>query len=186
MRVIAGEMGGQRLKAVPGKNTRPTTDKIKESMFNRIGPYFDGGIGLDFYAGSGALGIEALSRGIEKIYAFENNRKAQATIRDNVETLRLTDRYELLRGDNRHGLKNLLAREKGLQFDLVLLDPPYEGQKLLEILEEFQELDCLADDAIILCELGKEDDLPEVIGQLERWQDVTMGITRLVTYRYRV
>lgn len=183
MRVIAGEMGGRRLKAVPGKNTRPTTDKIKESMFNRIGPYFDGGIALDFYAGSGALGIEALSRGIEKVYAFENNRKAQTTIQDNVSTLKLDDRYQLLREDNRRGLKNLLDREPGLQFDLVLLDPPYEGQRLLEILESFQDLDCLAAGAVVLCELGKEDDLPEDIGQLERWQDVTMGITRLVTYR---
>ncbi len=67
MRVISGSQKGRILKAVPGKNTRPTTDKVKEAIFNMIGPYFDGGYGLDLFAGSGGLGIEGLSSGLDKV-----------------------------------------------------------------------------------------------------------------------
>ena len=76
MRVVSGNYKGKGLKAVPGNSTRPTTDKVKEAMFNMIGPYFDGGIGLDLFAGSGGLGIEALSRGLDKVIFVDRDAKS--------------------------------------------------------------------------------------------------------------
>lgn len=88
MRVISGEHRGRKLVAVPGKGTRPTTDKIKESIFNMIGPYFSGGIALDLYAGTGGLGIEALSRGIERCVFVERDPKAFSVVKQNVAACR--------------------------------------------------------------------------------------------------
>lgn len=84
MRIIAGEYGGRRLKAVPGMKTRPTTDKVKEAMFNMIGPYFNGGKSLDLFAGSGGLSIEAVSRGITTATLIDHQYQAIKTIRDNI------------------------------------------------------------------------------------------------------
>ena len=82
MRIIAGKFGGRRLKAVPGMKTRPTTDKVKESMFNIIGPYFDGGNVLDLFAGSGGLSIEAVSRGADQAYLIDRQYQAIKTIKE--------------------------------------------------------------------------------------------------------
>ena len=84
MRVVSGKCKGQSLKAVPGNSTRPTTDKVKEAIFNMIGPYFEGGLGLDLFAGSGGLGIEALSRGLERVIFVDRDKSAIGTIHDNL------------------------------------------------------------------------------------------------------
>src|SRR5699024_8993031 len=87
MRVIAGSCKGRYLKPVRGTFTRPTTDKVKEALFNRIGPFFDGGWGLDLYSGSGALGIEALSRGLDRMIFVDRNPQATKTIKENVRRI---------------------------------------------------------------------------------------------------
>ena len=89
MRVVSGICKGRALKAVPGNTTRPTTDKVKEALFNMIGPYFEGGIGLDLFAGSGGLGIEALSRGLDKVIFIDRDGKAIQTIHENIKTCKL-------------------------------------------------------------------------------------------------
>ena len=99
MRVISGERKGMRIKAVPGDQTRPTTDKVKESLFNVIGPYFDGGKALDLFAGSGGLGIEALSRGCDEAVFVDQHFKAIQTIKENLETTRFTERSRVLKKD---------------------------------------------------------------------------------------
>ncbi|RPA61310.1 16S rRNA (guanine(966)-N(2))-methyltransferase RsmD [Aerococcus agrisoli] len=184
MRVIAGKYGKHRLKAVPGNNTRPTTDKIKESLFNIIGPYFDEDTRvLDFYAGSGALGIEAISRGAAEVYGFEKNRQAIATIKENVAAVGIEDQYTLKAGDNRKAIGQLRLEKPDLQFDLVFLDPPYKGQQLVDVIESFLADNWIAADGRLVCELSKEDVLPEAFGPLQVVKDVTYGITRLVIYR---
>lgn len=96
MRVIAGERKGHALKAVPGNNTRPTTDKVKESLFSIIGPFFDGDMVLDLFAGSGGLGIEALSRGAERAVFIDQAALAIKTIRQNLEGCHFTERAEYI------------------------------------------------------------------------------------------
>lgn len=184
MRVIAGKFGKHRLKAVPGNNTRPTTDKIKESLFNIIGPYFDEDTRvLDFYAGSGALGIEAISRGAAVVYGFEKNRQAQTTIKENIASVRIEDQYVLKGGDNRKTLQQLRHEDKDLQFDLVFLDPPYKGQQLEDVINRFLADNWLSPNARVICELDKQNTLPESFGSLKKIKDVTYGITRILVYR---
>ncbi len=122
MRIVAGEARGVRLAPVP-EGVRPTADRVREALFNSLGQFFDGGEVLDLYAGTGALGIEALSRGYERATFVEKNRRAAAVIRENLGRTRLTDRAEVVRGDVR-GEVERLARE-GREYRLIFADPPY-------------------------------------------------------------
>src|SRR4051794_41215753 len=97
MRVVSGSSKGKTLKAVPGSTTRPTTDKVKEALFNMIGPYFDGGIGLDLFAGSGGLGIEGLSRGLEKVIFIDRDAKAIQVIHENIKSCHFEEKTEVYR-----------------------------------------------------------------------------------------
>jgi len=128
VRVIAGSKKGHTLVAPRGTDTRPTSDRVRENIFNLVGP-LDGAKVLDLFAGSGALGIEALSRGAASAVFVENDREAQRTIERNLEKLRLTG-ARVVRGDALF----TLAQETmaGAKYDLVLLDPPYD------MLEEIQ------------------------------------------------
>ncbi len=97
MRVVAGEFGGRKLKTLTGNNTRPTTDKVKGAMFNMIGPYFEGGAALDLFSGSGSLGIEAVSRGMEQAVLVEKNYRAMEIIRENVSMTKRDASFQLMK-----------------------------------------------------------------------------------------
>src|SRR6478735_8296200 len=137
MRVVAGLYKGHALKAVPGYSTRPTTDKVKEAIFNMIGPFFEGGTALDLFGGSGGLGIEALSRGIDKVIFVDRDQKAIQTIKGNLETCQFVEHAEVYRNEAFRALKAIVKRD--IQFDLILLDPPYKQQKLIELIEEINK-----------------------------------------------
>lgn len=124
MRVIAGKYKGHRIQAVPNKLTRPTTDKVKEALFQIIGPFFDQGICLDLFAGSGALGIEAISRGMEKAIFVDKQPKAISVIHTNVRQLGIDSQVEIYRNDALRALKAIKKRE--LKLDMIFLDPPYQ------------------------------------------------------------
>ena len=138
MRIISGEFGGRHLRAVPGKNTRPTTDKIKESLFNILGGYFDGGVMLDMYAGSGGVAIEAVSRGMDHAFLFENNRQAIQTIEQNIDITKSPDQFTLLKQNVKHGLKILATREEFKPISLVFMDPPYRLQEIIHDIEQLE------------------------------------------------
>jgi len=150
MRVIAGDFKGRRVSTVDGVNTRPTTDKIKESMFNIMGQFFVGGRALDLFAGSGSLGIEALSRGMEQAVFIDVNYNATRIIKENISNLKLQDRTEVYRTDAFKAL-NVLAK-KGLKFDLILLDPPYGKLEITELLDKIVKNNLLNNDGLIMCE----------------------------------
>src|SRR5690606_38226907 len=135
MRVITGEYGGRRLKAVPGENTRPTTDKIKESLFNMIGPYFDGGNCLDLFAGSGGLAIEAVSRGMDKAVLIDKAPAAIKVIQENIAVTKEEEKFKVIRGDAARVINNLKSEQQ--VFDLVFLDPPYANNKFFLKLEQY-------------------------------------------------
>ncbi|WP_255366242.1 16S rRNA (guanine(966)-N(2))-methyltransferase RsmD [Exiguobacterium sp. KRL4] len=163
MRVISGERKGMRIKAVPGDQTRPTTDKVKESLFNVIGPYFNGGKALDLFAGSGGLGIEALSRGCDEAVFVDQSFKAVQTIKENLETTRLTDRSRVLRKDVTVALAELATEEP---FKLIFLDPPYAKEQLADQVAYIEQHDMLTDNGVIICEHGSETELPDQMGRL--------------------
>lgn len=132
MRIIAGQWGGRRIKVPPGRDTRPTTDRIRESWFSAMGPAVQGARVLDLFAGSGSLGLEALSRGASNAVFVELARKALAALEDNVATLDAQGVTEVVRGD----ALAWAARLEAGAFDLALADPPYErgfAQRLLDL-----------------------------------------------------
>lgn len=180
MRVISGTCKGRPLKAVPGNQTRPTTDKIKETMFNVIGPYFTGGIGLDLFAGSGGLGIEALSRGLDKVIFVDRDMKAIQTIKANILLCGLNEKTEVYRNDAERALKAVIKR--GLQFNCIFLDPPYEKQKLLSLLQIIDENALLSDDGTIICEHGADVVLPTEVGCLKQGKTGDFGSIGLTIY----
>jgi pantetheine-phosphate adenylyltransferase/16S rRNA (guanine(966)-N(2))-methyltransferase RsmD len=122
VRIIAGTARGIRLAPVP-RDVRPTSDRVRESVFNALGQFFDGGDVLDLYAGTGALGIEALSRGCERAVFVEKDGRAVATIRENLRRARLADRAEVVRDDVGRALERMLT--DGRAFNLIFADPPY-------------------------------------------------------------
>ncbi|HWV39489.1 MAG TPA: 16S rRNA (guanine(966)-N(2))-methyltransferase RsmD [Vulgatibacter sp.] len=123
MRIVAGSAKGRRLAAPAGTGTRPTSDRIRESIFDILGQRFDGGAVLDLFAGSGAMGLEAISRGAERAVLVERGREAAAICEANAASLGFRDRVEVLRADAAGALRTLEGR--GARFDLVFLDPPY-------------------------------------------------------------
>jgi len=129
MRVIAGVLGGQRIDTPHGTAVRPTTDRVREAIFNSLGSLgvVDGAVVLDLFAGSGALGIESLSRGAESCTFIEQDRAVAQVISDNVDRLGLGDRSEVRIGD-------AVRLASGLEADLVFADPPYGYDKWSELL----------------------------------------------------
>lgn len=182
MRVVSGTCKGRPLKAVSGTGTRPTTDKVKESIFDMIGPYFEGGIVLDLFAGSGGLGIEALSRGIERGVFVDRDYGAFQTVKANLDLCKLSDRAEIYKNDSQRALKALIKRK--LSFDLIMLDPPYKKQKLVELLEEISKHKILNDNGYIVCEHSHDVMLPEHINGLVIRRKEVYGITAVTIYHW--
>jgi 16S rRNA (guanine966-N2)-methyltransferase len=182
MRVVAGTRKGHPLLAVPGKNTRPTVDKVKESIFNIIGPYFDGGLALDLYAGTGGLGIEALSRGVDRCIFVDNNGKAIQVVKENLKSTRFLEQAEVYRNDANRALAILCKR--GLKFDLVFLDPPYATQTIESQLAILESNGLLSPQAIVVAEHDASDALKDEIGELRKIKESTYGNTTISIYTY--
>src|SRR5699024_303336 len=157
MRVIAGKYKGRRLKAVPGNATRPTTDKIKEAMFQVMGPFFEEGKCLDLFAGSGGLGTEALSRGMEKAIFIDKQAKAIQTIKENIKQLSTDIQYEVFKNDANRALHVLHKREE--QFDLILLDPPYKKVDYNILINNILKYGLLKEDGMLYCEHDPKEQL---------------------------
>ncbi|GGG12745.1 16S rRNA (guanine(966)-N(2))-methyltransferase RsmD [Paenibacillus abyssi] len=183
MRVIAGEAKGRPLKAVPGNHTRPTTDKVKEAMFSMIGPFFDGGIALDLFAGTGGLGIEALSRGVERAVFIDLDRHSIEVIRRNVEAAGMTGRAEIYKNEAERAIKLLQKRE--LSFSLVFLDPPYKLKNADALMLELAQRGMLEEDAIIVVEHESGHRYAEQFGGFEQYKQSQYGETTVSVYAYR-
>lgn len=182
MRIVSGEYGGRTLKSVSGKNTRPTTDKVKESLFHMIGPYFDGGHALDLYAGSGALGIEAVSRGMDKAYLVDMNHLAIRTIGENVTITKEPEKFTIWKMKDLHAIDQL--SRQNVSFDLVLLDPPYAKQQLQIVILELIEKKLLNDHAVIVCETDKDVSLEINNKSLNFIKDKIYGTTKISLYEW--
>ncbi|KRM23841.1 16S rRNA (guanine(966)-N(2))-methyltransferase RsmD [Latilactobacillus graminis] len=182
MRIIAGEFGGRRLKAVPGTKTRPTTDKVKEAMFSMLGQFFDGGQVLDLYAGSGGLAIEAVSRGMDHAYLVDRQYAAIQTIEENIAVTKMPECFTIWKTSAEKALVKLA--ENGVQFNLILLDPPYREQQMLLQLQQFVDLGLLAPDATILCETDTTVDYPTAIPHYRLKRQQNYGITEVTIFKF--
>ncbi len=179
MRIVAGKFGSRKIQAVPGTATRPTTDKVREAIFSRIGPYFEGGCMLDLFAGSGAMSLEALSRGFKQSILVEIDPRACHTIEQNVQTLGVQTQITVIRQRAEKALKRLA----GKQFDLVFMDPPYAQQQIADLLSQLMEQNLVKPQGAVIAECHARDLLPERIGRLWCVKTVTYGITRITYYK---
>lgn len=147
-----------------------------------IGPYFDGGVALDLFGGSGGLGIEAISRGIDKAIFVDRDNKAIKVIHQNLESCRIQEQAEVYRNDAERAIKALIKRE--ISFDLILIDPPYKDQKIVSLISVMDQHGLLHNDGLIMAEHGNDVVLPEAIGRLVKVRAENYGITAISIYKY--
>ena len=153
MRVIAGSAKSMPLKTIAGMETRPTTDRIKETLFNMLQPHLCESRFLDLFAGSGGIGIEALSRGADYCAFVEKNRKAAAVIRENLRFTKLEDRGQIYTGDVFQVLVQLEGEEP---FDCIFMDPPYQKELEKQVLEVLKHASYVTKDTLIVVEASME------------------------------
>jgi 16S rRNA (guanine966-N2)-methyltransferase len=173
MRVIGGEFRSRRIKTLPGLETRPTPDRLRETLFNVLAPVMGDSIFLDAYAGSGAVGIEALSRGARRAIFVEKNRAAVDVIRENLSTLGLEKRAEVFTG------KTLIVLER-VAADIVFLDPPYE--KEIEYESALTTLGSSTNRLVIAQHASRATLKPEY-GNLKRYRLLKQGDNSLSFYQ---
>jgi 16S rRNA (guanine(966)-N(2))-methyltransferase RsmD len=159
MRVITGTAKGRRLETLDGLDTRPTVERVKEAVFSAICFDVEGRAVLDLFAGSGQMGIEALSRGAKSCLFVDRNRQAVATIERNLKNTNLAQNATVLCGDS----LSVLSGQRG-PFDLVFLDPPYAAELMLPSLERLS--DKMAVGGIAVCETDRDTVLPDTVGML--------------------
>lgn len=180
-RIISGKAGGIRLRSVPGSGTRPITDRVKEALFNIIGPEIEGASFLDLFAGTGSVGIEALSRGASYVCFLDTSRQAIATIRENLRLTHLEQGAEVLHMDAFVFLKRSPTRA----FDFIFIAPPqYKGlwEKALQTLDSNPAW--LSPDGTVIVQIDPNEYKPlEQLTHLEKIEQRHYGSTELVFYR---
>lgn len=181
MRVIAGSRRGTRLQSLRGLRTRPTADRIKESLFNMLAEDVPGARVLDLFAGTGGLGIEALSRGAFNACFVEQSPKAAAVLRANIARTHFEDAAIIIVADVFRALPKL-AR-KGDVFDLVFIDPPYADTVGTRCVQSVAALNLLSSDGVVVVEHAAEEELPERIENFAKIRSVRYGRTVLTLYR---
>lgn len=174
MRVITGTARGRRLKTPENYDIRPTTDNVKESLFNIIQFDVEGRKVLDLFAGTGQLGIECLSRGADSVVFVDESREAVNIVKDNLKTCGLSasvlqmDALSYLRGCGK--------------FDLIFVDPPYDSNLYEEVLKIINSVDILSDGGIIICEARRERQLPEMTEPYRKLREYHYGKVKLCKY----
>ena len=174
MRVITGTARGRRLKELPGMETRPTTDKVKESIFNIIQFDIEGRRVLDLFAGTGQLGIECLSRGADSVVFIDQSREAVKIIKENLKAC---------------GLSAPVLQQEALSylhgcgsFDLIFVDPPYDSGLYEPVLNVINSVDILSDGGIIVCESRRETPMPELAAPYQKRREYRYGKVKLTLY----
>ncbi len=155
MRVIAGSARRLRLVTPEGNDTRPTQDRIKETLFNMIQNQVPGAVFIDLFSGSGGIGIEALSRGASKAYFIENAQAAYKCILENLKTTHFEDVATVLKQDVVLGLRNIREKEA----DIVFIDPPYHGELYERTLSQLAQMDYVTENTMIIVEAAKDFDM---------------------------
>lgn len=162
MRIISGKYAKRNLFTLKSRKTRPTSDKVKESLFNSLGQFFNGGQVLDLYAGSGALGIEAVSRGYSHATLIDINYAAVNIIKKNVALTKEEDRFSVFKMSSKVALEYF--KEHQQKFDLVFLDPPYAKQKIKMDMTKMLQDNLLNDQAYVVAETDDETKIGEIDG----------------------
>lgn len=181
MRVIAGRLKGIKLKMVPGNHVRPTSDRVKESIFQVLGPYFNGGTVLDLFAGSGQLGLEALSRGVDYVVFVDRSPKSIHTIKQNIALTKMESNTRVIKQDTLSACR--ILGKKALQFDYIFVDPPYHRDLLLPVLQEISTQQLLSSNGRVIVERENTNQIPIEIGRLKKEMERPYGSTSIDIYQ---
>jgi 16S rRNA (guanine(966)-N(2))-methyltransferase RsmD len=187
VRIIAGEFRSRKLRTLDGQATRPTSDRLKETLFNLVQSRISGSTFLDCFAGSGNVGIEALSRGAALVVFVEASQRAVKMIRENLSLLGVGEshRCQVVSQTAETGLKSM--GRGGRKFDIVFLDPPYaEKDEYPRALEQLQNYELIKDEALVIAEHSKFLSLPVQVMRLERQREVRHGDSVLSLFRLQV
>lgn len=180
MRIIAGKYRSRIIKSLSGDNTRPTTDKVKEALFNTIGPYFEDVNLLDLFAGSGNIGFEALSRGMKSVVFVDNSFPATMIIKENAQSLNVSDQVKIIKADYKTALKRFVDVYK---FDYVYIDPPYKSDFIESIINDLNTKALLNANALIIIETLKENNYQDRYDDIIKTKEVVYGISKLIYYK---
>ena len=188
MRVIAGTYRSRILKSLKGLALRPTSDRLRETLFNVLSPNVSGARFLDLFAGTGAIGIEALSRGAKEVVFIENHAPAAKLIRQNLESLEIRSGFTVFPLDALRGLAMLASRKRPSEpgFDSIFLDPPYAAaEEYARVLEFLGSTELLAPGGMVIAEHRRSFNLREEAGALTRFRVLRQGDAALSFYRRR-
>lgn len=181
MRVISGKYRSIKLNSLEGMTTRPTTDKVKESLFNIISST-DMKV-LDLFAGSGGLGIEAISRGASHVTFIDGSSSAIKVIKENINKCKIeSEKYSLYKNDYLRALKILAKKEE--KFDLIFLDPPYKKGLLDVALKNLVDLNLLNEDALVVCEYSSEESIVYNNDRLNLYKEKQYGSINISIFEY--
>lgn len=181
MRVIAGTAKGRRLIAPEGIDTRPVTSKIKEALFSIWQMEIADAKFLDLFAGSGSIGIEAMSRGAEKVVFVEKDWRAVNVIKQNLSICKFKEGCQVYRDDVFRRIERL--KEDGDTFDIIYLDPPFTVDEIfLPVLEALSRGEILADEGVIAIRTKKKKEMPDAIGVLKKFKEKTYGLSSVHFY----
>lgn len=183
MRIIAGKFRSRQLKSLKGLTLRPTSDMLRETLFNILGPRLEGSRFLDLFAGTGAVGIEAISRGALSTVFVENHPAAARLIRENLASLEIRSEARIIASAVTAALTKL-EREHATVFDFIFLDPPYANEKDYEAtLHSLENSSLVTNSTIVIAEHHKSFDLRASLGQFERVRVLHQGDAALTFYR---
>lgn len=181
MRVISGKARGLKLNTPKNQDVRPTTDRVKESLFNIINSYIIDSKILDLFAGSGSLGIECLSRGASKCIFVDISKESIDLVKSNVKKARVENESIIINADFKDAVKKLQVQKE--KFDVIFMDPPYYKDMFVSALEGIDNADLLDEDGIIIIEHDTKDTFPNNIGRLEKDKSKKYGSTTLTFYK---
>ena len=163
MRIISGKAKGTKLYTLEGTNTRPTLDRVKESIFNIIQNEIEGAIVLDLFAGSGAIGLECLSRGAKKAVLCDKSKEAIEIIKKNIEKTHMEEKARVINAD----FKTCLDKVKDELFNIIYIDPPYATDYIFKSLKKIKEIGIVKKESIIIIETDDEQRILKEIGNIE-------------------
>ena len=181
MRVISGKARGLKLNTPKNDDVRPTTDRVKESLFNMINSYIMDSEILDLFAGTGSLGIECLSRGANQCIFVDNSKESINIVKSNIKKARVENESIVLNLDFKSAINSLSLKNK--QFDVIFMDPPYYKNMFSDALLSVDENELLKEDGIIVVEHDTVDKFPDNMGRLYKSREKKYGNTTITFYK---
>ncbi|MDX9887672.1 MAG: 16S rRNA (guanine(966)-N(2))-methyltransferase RsmD [Anaerovoracaceae bacterium] len=178
MRIITGKYRGRRLETPRDYSVRPTSDRVKEAIFSMISQDIDQSIVLDLFAGTGSLGLEALSRGAKHCYFIDNERESIRLLKSNISYCKADNEATVFVGDFKYAMSKIKEA-----IDIAFLDPPYETKFLDEALEQVSRQGFMAPGGLVITEHGPKKIMPDSIGSLEKIKEKKYGQVHVTIYR---